>query len=369
MGPITAVLCPQTADRAVNTAESISVVSVNPLTTPHWNAGIAKNPNAGFFHRTEWLSVLHDTYGFTPLAFTARVGDETTAALPMMEVNSVWTGRRGVSLPFTDECEPISSEDYSLRSVFDAALAYGRSRNWKYIECRGDHAASGLPGKPAPSLTFFTHHLDLDSSSPQIFGHFESSVRRAIRKAEKAGLKIDISRNIDAVRTFYELHCQTRKRHGLPPQPFQFFLNIHRHVLSQNLGMVITAYHNQEPIAAAMFFQSEREAIYKFGASSATEQEFRPNNLVMWSAIQHYVALGKRVLKFGRTSLMNEGLRRFKLGWGSQEGQQHYYKYDLKQNRFVVDSDDTVGWHTRVFRAMPLWLSRLAGAALYRHIA
>ena len=35
-----------------------------------------------------------------------------------------------------------------------------------------------------------------------------------------AGVKIDFETGAEAVNAFYSLHCQTRRKHGLPPQPF-----------------------------------------------------------------------------------------------------------------------------------------------------
>ena len=46
-------------------------------------------------------------------------------------------------------------------------------------------------------------------------------------------MTVEILQSVEAVRIFYSLQCQTRKKHGLPPQPFKFFLNIHKHILSQ----------------------------------------------------------------------------------------------------------------------------------------
>ena len=36
------------------------------------------------------------------------------------------------------------------------------------------------------------------------------------------------------MQVFYALHCMTRKKHGVPPQPFAFVAHFHRHVMSHN---------------------------------------------------------------------------------------------------------------------------------------
>jgi len=71
------------------------------------------------------------------------------------------------------------------------------------------------------------------------------------------------------------------------------------------------------------------------------------------------------VLDFGRTSLDNDGLRRFKLGWGTRERRIDYFRYDPRKDRFVTARDASSGWHNHIFKTLPIPLSRLIGAALY----
>jgi hypothetical protein len=89
----------------------------------------------------------------------------------------------------------------------------------------------------------------------------------------------------------------------------------------------------------------------------------------MWAAIKEFVRRGLKHLDLGRTSVGNDGLRKFKLGWGAEEGRIEYINFDLKKNGFVAGADETSGWHTRVFRRLPVFLSRAIGAALYKHWA
>jgi hypothetical protein len=276
------------------------------------------------------------------------------------------TGRRGIGLPFTDDYEPLCADANMFQKLFASAVEFGKSRNWKYIECRGGRE---LFGEVPASLLFYGHGLDLTAGEGELFSRLESSVRRAIRKAEKAGVTVQILKSLEAVQIFYSLQCKTRKKHGLPPQPFRFFLNIHRHILSQDMGMVVLARHHGRPIAASIYVNFGDRAIYKYGASDETFQDLRGSNLVMWAAIKEYVRRGARHLGLGRTSVGNEGLRKFKLGWGAKEHKIEYVKFDLRKNEFVTTVDETSGWHTRVFRRMPGFLSRAVGGILYKHWA
>jgi hypothetical protein len=335
------------------------------LDDPCWDAGLATCPGATVFHGTAWARVLQDTYGYTPVYFSLGDPEHRSALLPVMEVNSRLTGRRGVSLPFTDECAPLCQEAGSVSLLFREALAHAKVRAWKYLECRGGKA---FFGDAPPSTSFYGHRLDLHAGEKALFAGIDSAGRRAVRKAEQNGLSVEFSQSPDAIREYYRLHCITRKRHGVPPQPFVFFANIQRHVLAQNYGWVVLARHGKVAVAAAVFLHSGTTALYKFGASDEAFQHLRGNNLVMWSAIKRHAAEGFATLSFGRTSLDNEGLRRFKLGWGTSEYPIDYLRYDLRTGRWANAGDNTSGWYSRVFRYLPLPLARLIGSVLYRHI-
>lgn len=339
----------------------------SPLEHPDWDSQIAEqnHPARSFFHSAAWTNVLTDTYGYKPVYFVTKEAGTLHSVLPLMEVNSALTGRRAVALPFTDGCDPLCPDKESFRNLFRNAVEFGRMRGWKYLEFRGGQTFFD----ETPALFFYRHNLDLSKNENVLFRRLEGSVRRAIRKAEKEGVRVEISQERSAVKIFYALHCRTRKRHGLPPQPFSFFKNIYRYVLSRNLGIVAVARRKHVPVAASIFFRSGSHAIYKFGASDETFQQLRGNNLVMWEAIRLFAKEGAKMLDLGRTSAGNEGLRRFKLGWNAEEKPVGYFRYCLRREKFVEADDESSGWHNHVFRALPVFASRFIGKVLYRHWA
>jgi lipid II:glycine glycyltransferase (peptidoglycan interpeptide bridge formation enzyme) len=220
-----------------------------------------------------------------------------------------------------------------------------------------------------PSLSFYGHVIHLERGPEALFAAFDSPLQRGIRKAEGAGLKVEFSTSPEAMRDYYALHCQTRRRHGVPPQPFRFFENIASFVLARDHGYIATARLQGRAVAAAVFFHFGGQAIYKFGASDFRFQHLRPNNLVMWETIKRCAAGGFLRLHLGRTSLAHEGLRRFKLALGAREGKVEYYKYDFAQRAFVTDVDRVEGWFNHLFRCLPPPLLRLAGIIMYPHLS
>src|SRR6266536_3252876 len=105
-----------------------SAQRLSPLKKPGWDRLVMPHRDSSFFHSASWAGVLHDTYGHVPHYFCAVNGERLSAVLPVMEVNSPWTGRRAVSLPFTDECEFLSDGSITAEEVFAEVINFGRKR-------------------------------------------------------------------------------------------------------------------------------------------------------------------------------------------------------------------------------------------------
>lgn len=337
----------------------------NPLENPAWDELIEDFPQTTFFHSSAWLRVLSETYGYRPISLSIGDPDSPEALVALIEVDSWLTGKRGVCLPFTDACPPLYRGDRGLEAATRELLALARARKWKRVEIR---APDGFDQRGPASTKHYTHALDLGPGSESLFHGFSSSNRRALRKAQASGLEAIRANDMESLRSFYGLLCQTRKRHGTPPQPWTFFQSIHRHILSQDRGALFLAYRDRQPVAGALYLRDQGQAIYKFGASDHGFQSSRPNNLVMWSAIQWLEQQDCQRLDFGRTSLENEGLRRFKLSWGTTERILPYYSLDPATDTLLSQPDRSSGWQTRIFRHLPITLSRLAGQLLYKHV-
>ena len=295
-----------------------------------------------------------------------------TALLPLMEVSSWLTGRRGVALPFSDVCALLRSEGsdathqkQSLPALWPDIVELGRHRGWRTIQLRGGPAP--VPDVQ-PSISYHGHVLDLSGGESALFNGLHPSVRRAIRKARQSELRVELSHALDALHAYYALHTRTRQRHGLPPQPFKFFLSLYDHAIANGNAFISLVRLGVRPIAGAIFLHAGRTAVFKYGASDPTQPSLRANDLLFWETIRQLAADGFGALHFGRTDLDHEGLRRFKLGWGTREEPIHYYTYDLRANAFVVDHRRVNGRFNSLFTRLPLAVNRILGSLAYPHL-
>src|ERR1700733_3920504 len=84
------------------------VFSLDPLVDPRWSGLAASHPSASVFHSVGWLNALQKTYGYEPLVYTnSPEHTPLSNGIIFCRVKSWLTGRRLVSLPFSDHCEPL----------------------------------------------------------------------------------------------------------------------------------------------------------------------------------------------------------------------------------------------------------------------
>jgi hypothetical protein len=339
---------------------------VDPFTYPDWNELLLAMPQPSFFHTTHWLQVLQESYGYQPYYFASFTEKQLAVLLPFMEVKSWITGVRGVSLPFTDYCEPImKDETTSYMEVLAQIIMTARQRQWQSLEMRGGDA---LFQGVLPYTSYYRHVLVLHGGEEAVFSGLRSNYRAKIRKARESGLTVTLLRSPEATAEYYRLHCLTRKRHGLPPQPVGFFQKIHKHIIAKNFGFVALVSHQGRHVAGAIFFTFGTRAIYKFGASDVRHQHLHPNYLLFWHVMQWLCHKSYTELCFGRTDLCDTGLIQFKDGWGVNKHSISYYKYNVKNSAFVQKSHLPVNVSHAIFEKMPIALLKLAGSVLYKHM-
>ena len=338
---------------------------INPLKYPDWNELLMTNPDASFFHTDNWARVLFESYGYIPEYLSVKKNGTLVALLPFMVIDSFLTGRRGVSLPFSDSSDPIATDESLYRELVDYAVRYGKQSGWRNIEIRGGRCPRR---EMATYSEFYGHRLSLWRKEKAIFDGFRTNTKRNIKESLKAGVCVTFSSSMEAVEAFYRMNLCTRKAHGIPPQPKKFFRKIQEHILEKNMGTVALASREGQYLAGAVFFHFCPTVFYKYGASHESGKLLRANNLVMWEAIRFYKEKGYRNFLFGRTEYENPGLRHYKKGYGAAEEIISYFNYDLRRDCPARKKPKRGMDIKKIYRLVPIPLSKLVGTLIYRHV-
>jgi len=331
---------------------------------PRWLDFAAVQADANIFHHPSWCKLITDCYGYRPfiVAVTDK-SDQIRAGIPIMEVKSWLTGRRWVALPFTDHCIPLHRDEESLDALTGALADLYATERIPKIELRWQ-----FPNRP-PMQTDSKYVLHTISLSPDIKAveqRLKRSHRQNIEAAEKRGVRIERGTEPKHLRLFYDLQLQTRFRQGVPVQPRKFFDLLGSVIVKQGLGFVLLAYHEDDCLAGGLFLHWGGMLTYKYNASAEDGLKLRPNNLICWSAIRWGCENGFRLFDFGRADLANEGLRRFKNGWGAEETPLNYSVFSTKQLDRPVGNRFESAIETVIKRSPP-WVCKAIGELFYRH--
>ncbi len=332
-------------------------------TSPLWSTFVASHPSATAFHHPAWTGLLAECYGYRSFALVLLDdAGQVAAGVPVLEVGRPFGGRRWISLPFTDYCPLLTSDD--LTETFLDCLINEMNSKRLVFELRGDLPTNDKVWVHSDAVR---HSLTLSSGPDPVAAQFTTMHRRNIRRGERAGVRIEMGHSVAAVDVFYRLHVLTRKRLGAPVQPYRFFRVLTDLLLERGLGFVLLAHLGETPVAAAIFLTWNGVLIYKYGASDMNFWEFRPNNLLFWAAIKWACENGYHTLDFGRTDLGNQGLRDFKRGWGAREEPLVYSVIGGQEPQAVR------GTTARALRALirysPSWVCRAIGELFYRYAA
>ena len=346
----------------------MTVYTLDPLKDPRWKEFVEAHPAASVFHTPPWLEALRLTYGYEPVVFTTSPPQSRlTNGIAFCRISSWLTGRRMVSLPFADHCEPLLETDDASQELVEFLRALIKGNNWKYIEIRP--RSSSLLAQVScreKGSSFCFHVIHLDAPVEALFSNLQkSSIQRSIRRAEREGVTCEKGRSEALLSKFYGLMLKTRRRHNLPPQPISWFRNLIS-CLGERLTICLAS-KSGEPIASILTLSHRATLVYKYGCSDERYHNLGPVPLLFWDAIREAKENGLHEFDLGRSDLTNPGLITFKTRLGAKASTLEYVRFSAAQSAPAVE-DRGMRMAKRLFSCMPNGLLTTAGKLLYRHI-
>ncbi|MCB2180240.1 GNAT family N-acetyltransferase [bacterium] len=335
---------------------------ISPL-DEKWGSYIESKDDASIFHHPAWINLIAKSYNYRP--FIATRQDETghiQAAIPFVEIKSPLTGKRWVSLSFSDHCAPLYDEQAALDELMAGLSQMYSTKKAPKIELRWDYAQNG---ESWAQLEQVLHIVELDPDPEIVRAKLHKMHERNIKTAKVRGVEILHGTSQEFLDAFYGMHLETRSRHGVPIQPKKFFNRLRTDVLEKGLGFISLAQKDGEYIAGAVYLHYKNTLVYKYGASWVEYQKLRPNNLIFWEAIEWGCNNGYAQLDMGKTEWENEGLRNFKRGWGAEE---HKLIYSVLSDAPPKNGNGFLQTSMEKFiNKSPEWVCRATGEILYRH--
>jgi CelD/BcsL family acetyltransferase involved in cellulose biosynthesis len=342
------------------------IFEIDPLQDPRWKVFVEKRSDASVFHRVEWLRALKSCYGYEPRVLTSTpLGEALGNAIVFCQVRSSLTGRRIVSLPFSDHCEPLVNSVEEFCDLLRNLTERVDRGQWKYVEIRSLEFAPDSSKDFAISNRYYLHRLDLQPAEETLFRNFhKSGVQRKIRRAERESLRYEQGSSEVLLQHFYKLLIMTRRRHGVPPQPLKWFRSL---ISSMGQSLKIrVALKGDIPVASILTISHKKKMLYKYGCSDSRFNNLGGTPLLFWRAIQEAKGKGLEEFDLGRSDTNNLGLATFKEHWGAKRIELKYCRYPT--HAAGAGPEHAIKYVRKFFSIVPDRALVILGNLLYRHI-
>jgi CelD/BcsL family acetyltransferase involved in cellulose biosynthesis len=345
----------------------VPIFAIDPLTDGRWEQFAAHHPRASIFHQTGWLRALSQSYGYKPLALThAGANEPLRDGMVFCLVSSWMTGKRLVSLPFSDHCEPLVGRNGEFNDFVDWLRIECDRESYKYAELRPLSWYGTSNSFLHASKSYYIHTLSLEPALEQIFrGLHKDSIQRKIRRAERENLSYEIGNSRQLVDEFSQLLIKTRRRQLTLPQPRYWFENLIA-CMGEKIKVRV-ARKDGVAIAAIVTLRHQSAVVYKYGCSDERYHPLGGMPFLFWRLIEESKADGAAEIDYGRSDMDGAGLIQFKDRFGAEKKLLQYFRYSYrgKSQSAATTESSTM---RQLVTILPSKVSSLAGRILYKHM-
>lgn len=142
--------------------------------------------------------------------------------------------------------------------------------------------------RKSPRDTFAKYNVLLDIARPEeeLLSRLHTKHRYNLRYAQKQGVTIELAESLEDFEKFYTLFAQTavRQKYYIHPKPY--YEKIWKIFKPLDIAHIVTAIHNEIPIASWMLFTYKHVVYYPYGGSDENYKNLQASTLVGWEAIK-----------------------------------------------------------------------------------
>lgn len=329
--------------------------------TQKWDNIVNRYDTSTVFHTNQWAKLFSSVYGHELHLYYLNYNDdsETLWVMPLSHVCRPFGKGLLVSLPYSDFAGPLSSSNVVREYCISLASMLDRSY---YIRSEYNYSDDCVSNYSTYRIQLPTTREDMMSMLPY------KSVKYPISKSHKDGYRIRAAAEKD-VEDLYRLMSITRRRHGLPTQPKQFFVEMkHELIHSGCASLYVAVDESDKAVAASVFMWHKRFGYYKYSASLRLPGVGNVVHALLWEGVKEAIDRNCLYFDLGRVASNNRGLAMIKKHWGGVEIPLYYQLVTTEGVFSNVSKDDSI---SRLMRSMlsraPVQASQVLGKLLYRY--
>lgn len=283
-----------------------------------WDAFVEACPEATFFHRAGWKTIIEKAFGHRTHYLLAERNGAIVGVLPLTEIKSRLFGHSLVSNAFC-VYGGIAATDEDARNTLDQhAQALALELNVDHMEYR--QIKPFHADWPSQDL-YFTFRKPIDPDVEQNMLAIPRKQRAMVRKGIKNGLTSELDSGVDR---FFSLFADNVKRHGTPALPKRYFALL-KEVFGKDCE-ILSVLHEGQLVSSVLTFYFKDEVLPYYAGDLEDARHLAANDFKYWELMRMGCERGYRLFDYGRSKL-GTGQYDFKKNWGFEPTPLHYEYY------------------------------------------
>ena len=330
-----------------------------------WDAYVLAHPTGTVFHKLAWSWAIAAAYGHEPLHLIAWCKGRVSGVLPLFLVKSLLVGRVLVSVPYATYGGILADSHDAAAALLASAQELCRTFGARYLELR--HREPNDLGLPEVDR-YDTFRKALPEQVEDVMASLPRKTRAAARNGLKRLGEDCTAMGREWLGMVYDLYSVTLRRLGSPNYSRRLFDALLTQYGDDCVCLVVR--DQGKPLAGVISFVFGDEIVPYFSGSLDVGMEKDANNVMYVRLMEYAVGRGLRRFDFNRTRRDNRGPYDFKRHHGFEPTPLHYQFYMSGGGQLpnLSPSNEKYALAGRVWRRLPLWLTRPAGARITKWV-
>ncbi|UZJ43924.1 FemAB family PEP-CTERM system-associated protein [Marinimicrobium sp. C6131] len=340
-----------------------SIRELSEADWPKWEAYVSASPRAPLYLQRRWSDLVRRSFGHPTRVWVGITPEgEILGGVPLTFFRSRLFGRFAVATPYVNYGGVLTPYWNVARALFERLQTVAMQENLSHIEVR-----SMQPGLwPNSSEKKVSMVLPLPGTLEQLEDSLTAKVRAQSRKAEEHHPTIAFG-GLDLLDDFYRVFARNMRDLGTPVYAKGWFAN----VLSEpGLAATLVVVKVRGRAVSAGFLLGHGPMLEIPWASTIKPANALNTNMWMYRKILDYaVSEGYEFFDFGR-STRGAGTYHFKKQWGAKPYEHHWYYITPDHSKPPELNPDNPKFRLMIalWKRMPVWLSRLVGPPIVKHL-
>ena len=259
---------------------------------------VGSHANTGFMQSSAWMRFKSDEgYEARRLGLFRGldlVGGSVLFRYPADRLGGVVYAPEGPVLPWQDE----SSAREGLRLLISEARAFGARvgavafRIEPRIPRSVPRVLRNWRRSPVDVVPVDTLVVDVDRPLEALSTELHPKARYNIGLAERRGVTVRASSDLNDLATFYRLFEATARRKRCFCEPYGYFLNLAAALFPAGMAEVLTAEIEGVAAATMLLIHFGRRATFMYGGSEPLQKRHMPSHALQWAAMERAKARG-----------------------------------------------------------------------------